>query len=1122
MSASRSGLEGRGNCPDFTWMIPAELTNCFTHGARARGEQYVAEGRIRLAPTGPLRLGGFARGSSSWLVTLDASADNCLQMSCNCPFARDRGFCKHLWGALRLADQQGLLKPLIKAADGVFVDSSGDDDMWAEAGGPGALAALEELRLRDIARVDETAGAPPAEPPATGPAPSWRRLIETVKQNAQYEPPLPPDTKWPNDQRLIYLADVAASSSAQGLVIELATEKRDRDGTWALPKLFRSGIESWMAIPDPVDREIGEMLRGSRRVTEWARTASMTGFLLMPGAFDTVLRLMSETGRLRIRRDPRERPVEPARWEAGPEWQIRYRVERGRDAGSLTLLAELERAGETMPLDRPDFIHRAGFLVCGETIARVHLNGPFALVVELRAHGPITLSESELPAVIGALSDLPGAPRLELQNGLAVHEVSLPPVPVLTLTRFGDGWRRDQLFGMTLSESRPGLTVFDSRNNRIIRRDRGAEREARRLLTKLGIRLERDWRTGGTILTVSAGRFEALLRELTAAGWTVLIDGVAQRTSTGVRANVRSGVDWFDLEVYIAFGDVDVSLPRILEALRGKESTVDLDDGGIGIITADVRQRLAPLLALTTGGAELRFRHSQTALLDALLATLPAVEADERFERARAELQGFERVEAAHEPSTFRGELRPYQREGLGWFHFLRRFGLGGCLADDMGLGKTVQVLALLESRRVERAGPSLVVVPRSLVFNWRQEGERFTPELRILDHTGLGRARSRLELTDENLVITTYGTLRRDIAAFRELEFDYVILDEAQAIKNPSTASAKAARLLRGRHRLALTGTPIENRVEELWSLFEFLNPGMLGTAGAFKALARARGSGIERAGPLPNDDGETALLARALRPVILRRTKERVAPELPPRVEQTLMVELEPAQRRVYDELLAHYRRSLLPHVERVGMARSKMKVLEALLRLRQAACHPSLIARTHEAAPSAKLDVLLPKLAEAAAEAHKSLVFSQYTIFLALLRERLDADSVAYAYLDGDTRDRQAVVERFQHDAECRLFLISLRAGGHGLNLTAADYVFLLDPWWNPAVEAQAIDRAHRIGQERHVIATRLVARGTIEEKILELQRSKRDLADAILSEDQGTLAKIGREELELLLT
>src|SRR6185436_15222691 len=398
-------------------------------------------------------------------------------------------------------------------------------------------------------------------------------------------------------------------------------------------------------------------------------------------------------------------------------------------------------------------------------------------------------------------------------------------------------------------------------------------------------------------------------------------------------------------------------------------------------------------------------------------------------------------------------------------------------------------------------------VVPRSLVFNWIREAQRFTPNLRVLDYSGAGRRGRVLDAGEVDVVITTYGTLRRDAADLAAIRFDYAILDEAQAIKNAGSASAKAARLLVADHRIAMTGTPIENRIEELWSLFEFLNPGMLGAASAFSALAHDTSL-----------DGRE-VLARSLRPVVLRRTKEQVASDLPARTEQTLAVELEPAQRLFYDGLLESYRRSVLERVDRLGVGRARMHILEALLRLRQAACHPVLADARMRDAPSAKLDALLPRLEEVAEQGHKALVFSQFTSFLALARERLDADGVPYEYLDGQVRDRQSRVDRFQNDAACPLFLISLKAGGHGLNLTAADYVYLLDPWWNPAVEAQAIDRAHRIGQTRRVIATRLVARNTIEEKILQLQASKRALADAILGQDQGVLARIGRAELEL---
>jgi len=338
------------------------------------------------------------------------------------------------------------------------------------------------------------------------------------------------------------------------------------------------------------------------------------------------------------------------------------------------------------------------------------------------------------------------------------------------------------------------------------------------------------------------------------------------------------------------------------------------------------------------------------------------------------------------------------------------------------------------------------------------------------------------------------------------------VILDEAQAIKNFGSASSKAARLLKANHRLTMTGTPVENHLGELWSLFEFLNPGMLGKA----SVLRLSGAGSRTVAPETRE-----LLAAGLRPFLLRRTKEQVAKELPAKVEQTLFCELEADERKLYNELRDHYRASLLAGTSRTWNKR-KMQVLEALLRLRQAACHPGLVDKKRATGSSTKLDTLLSQLEEVLQEGHKALIFSQFTSLLALVRAQLDAQGVTYEYLDGKTRDRQAPVERFQTDPACKLFLISLKAGGVGLNLTAADYVFLLDPWWNPAVEAQAIDRTHRIGQDKPVFAYRLIAKDTVEERVLELQSSKRELATAILNEDNALVSNLKPEDLELLLS
>jgi SNF2 family DNA or RNA helicase len=658
-------------------------------------------------------------------------------------------------------------------------------------------------------------------------------------------------------------------------------------------------------------------------------------------------------------------------------------------------------------------------------------------------------------------------------------------------------------------------TAFDAERRRLIRRDSGFEQAALTRLSELGFSRHWDYMLARQHLWIGADQFSNAMRVLIREGWRVEAEGRTFRTAHSVQSEVRSGVDWFELHGAVDFGDGKfVPLPRLLADRPHGNATITLDDGTVGIVPEEWLRRWSGIAAMgEISGDHVRFKLSQVALLDAALASQPAIRVDERFARTREQLATFSGIGPLDPAPTFAGQLRDYQRDALGWFAFLRRFHVGGCLADDMGLGKTVMVLAWLDRLRRERKKtvPSLVVVPRSVVFSWKEETARFAPKLRVLDFSGA--ARSTEDLQKYDLVVTTYGAMRRDAIRLKDIEFEYVILDEAQAIKNATTASAKAARLLRATHRLALSGTPIENHLGELWSLFEFLNPGLLGTSSTFAKHSLAASK---------RDPAAIELLARGLRPFILRRTKAQVAPELPARTELTLHCELQGMQRELYDELRAHYRATLLHRIERDGLAKSRMHILEALLRLRQAACHTALVDPRRSGAPSAKFEALLPLLGEVRDEGHKCLVFSQFTSLLALLRARLDQDGARYEYLDGQTRDRDVRVNRFQNDPDCGLFLISLKAGGLGLNLTAAEYVFLLDPWWNPAVEAQAIDRAHRIGQTRHVFAYRLISVNTVEEKIAELQATKRDLADAILHADAGLLRELKKEDLEVLLS
>lgn len=587
------------------------------------------------------------------------------------------------------------------------------------------------------------------------------------------------------------------------------------------------------------------------------------------------------------------------------------------------------------------------------------------------------------------------------------------------------------------------------------------------------------------------------------------------RNQPQIAFRVSSGIDWFDLEAVVRFGDLEASLKEVRRAIRRRQNYVRLADGAIGVIPAEWIERYRHLFALgedTDTG--MRLSRGHLTLLDYLLAESDSIQTDAEFERQRERLRSFERIQDQPLPRGFRGELRHYQRAAYNWLHFLDEYGFGGCLADDMGTGKTVCTLAFLQSlEERDPDGPaSLIVMPRSLLFNWEREAATFTPDLHVAIHHGATRFPEPEQFDNYDLVLTTYGTMRRDIELLRRYRFRYAILDESQAIKNPLAETAKAARLLNARRRLALTGTPVENSTLELWSQFAFLNPGLLGNLDYFR---EAFVTPIEQ-----NHDAETArFLRRMVYPFILRRTKDQVAPELPPRSERLLEVDMEPAQRRLYIRQRDYYRALLLGLIDNAGIDNARMQVLEGLLRLRQICNHPRLVEPDFRGS-SGKFELLIETLETLAAEGHKALVFSQFVQMLALIREALDARRIPYAYLDGQTRQRQQEVDRFQSDETLRFFLISLKAGGVGLNLTAADYVIHVDPWWNPAVEMQATDRTHRIGQKKPVFVYKLVTRDSVEEKILHLQNRKRELVEQLITADAGMLKALTREDVEML--
>ncbi len=1116
------------------------LESQFRADVRFRGAAYLKDGRVSITHVTADDVYATVRDGAEHTIHLHRR-EGTLEFHCSSVAGTKRATTtKYVWATILAVDEAGYLTGTPRPGQiPPFIPETSPDlsDDWDDDFGEEAYFPPVDFGTKKRKAKTKNAATSVAERPA--PKQEWQEKLHAIREQMQVREVVNETKTSPSE--ITYQINVSESWKTGQLVLQIVESQRRTTGGWGKIKplkLKTSGLES---LPDADDRAIlAHLLGGIQDRPGGSKPAGNPGNQHLPNRFrlphslsEILLPRMCSTGRLRMLYEG-DKMSEPLTWGTSETWQLGLTMEKTGESGSdleeasasWQIVPRLMREQDSLPLQEAELLVEGGWAIMGTVIESLEDFSVFEWVKAHRNHDLPRFSEQEGQLVVHELMTLPNLPRLHLPDQWKLEERFIEPKPRIRLftpsSKRGavakDRIQADVEFqygDLVVRGSAHSWALSLQDEQACVVRDMKKEKQYWTQLQDLGALRIGDRGGSKHDLQIPLRDMTDILRGLFDSGWEILSDDKPFRQPGEVTFRVESGIDWFDVSGNVEYGSLQVSVPSLLSALARGDRTIQLSDGSLGFIPEEWKERFGVLLSLaeSDGESALRFSSSQAALVDALLATQENVNYDKKFVAWRKKLAEFSGVKPVEEPKSFQGELRDYQREGLGWLSFLEEFQFGGCLADDMGLGKTIQILAFLSRRYETKADhdPSLIVVPKSLLFNWQREIERFTPHLKALEYSGSERAGLRDQFQKYDMILVTYATLRRDIVALKDQQFDCIVLDEAQAIKNPGSQVAKATRLLRGRQRLALSGTPIENHLGDMWSIFEFLNPGLLGRSSVFKSLSNET-----------DTNRLTETVAGGLKPFVLRRTKEKVAKDLPDRVEETLYCEFSEAEQKTYNELRDYYRQSIFHSVEENGLGKTKMHVLEALLRLRQAACHPGLLDKSKSGESSAKMEVLVEHLKELKEEGHKTLVFSQFTSMLAIVKQHLDKNDLRYVYLDGSTKDRDAAVQAFQEDADIPIFLISLKAGGLGLNLTAAGYVFLLDPWWNPAVEAQAIDRAHRLGQTKNVFAYRLITRGTIEEKIAELQTNKRKLADAILAENSRLLKNLTQDDLQMLFT
>ncbi|MCA9532193.1 MAG: SNF2 helicase associated domain-containing protein [Myxococcales bacterium] len=791
-------------------------------------------------------------------------------------------------------------------------------------------------------------------------------------------------------------------------------------------------------------------------------------------------------------------PIGSGSWfEGTPGWHIDVTDGTARPLADSVSPAMLTRLRQQSALVHPnddlprlltDFIPRVAMVLGSEL---PDLSSAADLVdesaqIRMKAHGDIVNAQVKFDVIYG-------------QQTFEVPSIGLPPPLAF------------------LAPKKPGGRP------RIVRRDVGLELTAIQHLTNMGFEPDDDGEYMEAVGDEAVTFWTQGVAQLPAEWDKLIPEGLRaikiRKEAVQPRMSVSSGVDWLSLDMVFGAGKLVVAEDELLACLESGRKLVKLEDGSYAPVDVDeVGDILARMAEITLGPDAGKIPLSQAGRINDLMKLVPNAKVSTSAKELFAKLHNIDEIPSIPKPRTLKATLRPYQKLGFSWLVFLHELGSGGILADDMGLGKTLQTIGLLAWAKGQLDDKlSLVVAPTSVVPNWEREIRKFAPSLETVVWQGSDRHERRDMLQKADVLITSYALLRRDEEFLQSLDLRYVILDEAQHIKNPLSQTARAAKKLASERRLALTGTPIENRLSELWSIFDFVSPGLLGQLKTFEEKV---------ARPIDRGDDETARkLRNTIQPFVLRRLKKDVALDLPEKIEQEIVVPLADSQQGLYKQILEQVRKSVLSEVESKGVAKAHIQILAALTRLRQVACDPRLMKLEDQEftdADSGKLGALREIISEAVAGDHRVLVFSQFVQMLQLIRAALDADGVRYEYLDGSTQDRMDRVDRFNADGDVPVFLISLKAGGTGLNLTGADTVVHFDPWWNPAVEDQATDRAHRIGQDKVVTVYRLIAAGTVEEKILDLSEKKRALVSNVLSSEGSPLKGLTKADVESLFS